>query len=296
MNGRFGIDRYFINNVKQENIKVASLYKFYKKDLKYLLGVLWMEKFNLSFESLWYEDWKKEIKQYNTIIVSALNLNCKILSYIKNKNPKCRLIVWYWDTVNEKNILSDKYKEFCEVWSFDKEDCKKYHMNLNSQFYYPLDISKSEIVYDAMFIGRDKGRTEQINEMCGLFQKKGLDIYTYIQDDKIDRKWFLKKNRREIEYEEVVSLVAKSRCIIDIPKKGQAGITMRVLESIFYSKKLITTDSDIKSYEFYNKKNIFIWGEDDVEGIVDFINSDFVAVSEAIKNRYLFGEWLKRFR
>lgn len=289
------MDRYFIRNVNSEKIGISSMYKLYKKNTKYLLATLWMEKYRLPFEFLWYGQWKNKIKQYDTVIVNAQNLSWKILSYIKRKNSRCRIIVWYWDTVNEKRVLPDKYREFCEIWSFDNEDCKKYHMNLNSQFYYPLELSKSEIMYDAMFIGRDKGRTERLNEIYSVLQKNNLKIYTYIQDDKIDKKWLWKKNKKEIEYEEVANLVAKSRCIIDIPKKGQTGITMRVLESIFYSKKLITTDSNIKSYEFYYKNNIFIWGEDDVESIVEFVNSEYEQIDENIKRYYMLEEWVKRF-
>lgn len=296
LNGRFGIDRYFINNVDMESCQVNSLYEIYNKNIKYLLAAFWMEKCKFPIEQFWYGKWKKNIREYDIVIVFATNLSWRVLSYIRRKNNKCRIIVWNWDSLNKRRKLPEKYKQFCEVWSFDEKDCVKYGMNWNSQFYWPLEVSQRTPTYDVIFIGRDKGRVQQLNDIVDFIREKGLSVYTYIQDDKIDRKWFQKKNKKEIEYEEVINLVTRTKCVIDIPKKGQYGITIRVLESIFYSKKLITTDSNIKNHRFYNKRNVFIWQEDDKEKLIEFINSEFIPIEEEIKKFYLFEEWLKRFK
>ena len=43
----------------------------------------------------------------------------------------------------------------------------------------------------------------------------------------------------------------KSKIIVDIHKYGiQDGLTFRVFEAIGYHKKLITTNKDIKTYDF----------------------------------------------
>lgn len=295
VNARWELHRYLIRNVSMSQVEVVSIYKLNKKNMKYLFADVWVRKCKLPFEWIWYGKWKKNIKDYDTIIVNSQNLSWNILSYIKRKNPKCNLNVWYWDTVDEKKIFPDKYRDICRVWSFDKEDCKKYNMNLYEQFYYPINSPQKESVYDAMFVGRDKGRIEKLNEICNFLQKEGMNIYTYVQRDKIEKGWIREKNKKELEYEEIVRLIMQSKCIIDIPKEEQNGITWRVLEALFYSKKLITTDTNVRNYDFYNRNNIFIWGEDDVEGIVDFVNSEYKIVDDEIKKKYLFEEWVKRF-
>lgn len=295
VNGRWEIYRYMIRNGNMDDVTVASIYPFNKKNLKYLFGVLWMEKCKLPFEQLWYGKWKKNIEDYDTIVVNSQNLSWNILSYIKRKNPKCNLNVWYWDTVNEKKIFPDKYRDICEVWSFDKEDCRKYNMNWYEQFYCPINNPQKEIVYGAMFVGRDKGRVEKLNEICDFLQKEGMNLYTYIQRDKIGKGWIREKNKKELEYEEIVKLIMKSKCIIDIPKIEQNGITWRVLEALFYSKKLITTDINVKNYDFYNRNNIFIWGEDNAEDLIGFINGEYQFIDENIRKKYLYEEWLKKF-
>ena len=294
-NARWDIDRYFIENVNTDEVKVASIYKLYKKDFKYKIAVLWLEKFKLPFQSLWYEDWKKAIENYDTIIVNALNLSWQILSYIKKKNPNVRLIVWYWDTVNEKNRLPEKYKAICEVWSFDERDCDKYGMHKNVQFYYPMNVESKEAFYDAMFVGQDKGRTQRLSEICDLLQKSGLTVYTYVQYNRKEKRYLGKEILKPIKYTEIIKLIDQSRCIIDIPKAGQTGMTMRVLESLFYAKKLITTDKNISKAEFYNPANIFIWDEPNEGELKKFFSLPVEPVSERILNKYTFDAWIKNF-
>ena len=100
---------------------------------------------------------------------------------------------------------------------------------------------------------------------------------------------------KPIKYTEIIKLINQSRCIIDIPKAGQTGMTMRVLESLFYAKKLITTDKNISKAEFYNPANIFIWDEPNEGELKKFFSLPVEPVSESILNKYTFDAWIKNF-
>ena len=60
-------------------------------------------------------------------------------------------------------------------------------------------------------------------------------------------------------------------------------------------KKLITNYSEIKEYDFYDKENIFILGEDDPEEFVGFINTNFKKIDDEILKKYDFKNWLEKF-
>ena len=90
-------------------------------------------------------------------------------------------------------------------------------------------------------------------------------------------------------------MIKYSKCILDVGNNDNAGLTVRVMESLFLEKKLITNYKNIVKYDFYNKNNIFIIGVDNLEQIKDFINSPYEKIdSEKIKY-YDFESWLKRF-
>ena len=83
-------------------------------------------------------------------------------------------------------------------------------------------------------------------------------------------------------------------------KKNQAGLTLRALEALFYEKKLITDNENIKEYDFYNSNNIFILKQDEElnakkkKELEDFLRKDFKIVSKEVKKQYTIENWLEK--
>ena len=86
-----------------------------------------------------------------------------------------------------------------------------------------------------------------------------------------------------------------SKSILDIVNPNQSGLTLRVMESLFFKKKLITNNLFISEYDFYNSQNIFILGKDREEDLHDFINSNYIDVDDSIVTSYDYHNWVKRF-
>ncbi len=74
---------------------------------------------------------------------------------------------------------------------------------------------------------------------------------------------------------------------------------MRVLESVFLSKKLITNNPDIVNYDFYTPDNIMLLPENGAppnpQDIRDFLEKPFVPYSEAVLDSYSFEHWKAQF-
>ena len=64
---------------------------------------------------------------------------------------------------------------------------------------------------------------------------------------------------------------------------------------MFLERKLITNNTDIKNYDFYNHDNIFILGEDNINEIKEFINKPYKKIDQDIIDYYDFDQWLNRF-
>ena len=68
---------------------------------------------------------------------------------------------------------------------------------------------------------------------------------------------------------------------------------MRFVESLFFKKKLITTNKDVVFDPFYNKNNVFIYGvdlEDNIKRIVNDVYDDSIII-ETLD----FEKWIKGF-
>lgn len=255
---------------------------------------IWVQ-FNLPFESLWYDDWKKNIDKYETVIIHATPLTLNLPKWIKDVNNNIRVILWYWNPVNEKIIPSYVDDEYCEKWSFDKNDCEKYNMKYNSQYYFKTkELPDYKEENDVFFIGLDKGRAKKIEEIFGFCRSNNIktDFNVVTNNNKISNEIISDK----LEYSEILSRISKSKAILEILQNGQNSPTLRTYESLFFSKKLITNNNNIKEFEFYNENNIFILNDKiKKEEILEFLRKPYKKVDDKIINKYEVHSWLKRF-
>ena len=234
----------------------------------------------------WLDSWKKKIVSYDTIIIFAPVEEIEVFSFIKKTNPDAKIIYWYWNPLFRINKINQQILKGVEIWSFDPKDCQKYNLKFNTTFYFKnLVLPVMDIVYDVVFVGMDKGRKELLNKIYG--RMVGMEIKTVFH--------IIHDIKNQISYASYLKIVAASKVILDIVPKGQSGLTIRTMESLFFGKKLITSNESIVDQKFYKKQNIFILGKDDESQLKEFINSPFIEIEDSIKLDYDLNAWLNRF-
>ena len=83
-----------------------------------------------------------------------------------------------------------------------------------------------------------------------------------------------------------------SRCILDAPQAGQSGLTIRSIECLGAKRKIITTNSDIRFYDFYNENNILIF-DGNIDTNSPFFTEDYNDIPESVYQKYSLRNWLK---
>ena len=58
---------------------------------------------------------------------------------------------------------------------------------------------------------------------------------------------------KQLPYEENINRTLNANIIIDITKENQSGWTLRILEALFFNKKLITNNINILGSEIYSE-------------------------------------------
>ena len=288
----------FFREERNKTKNVDSMYLYKKRNI--FINLLIFLGININEKILWftYGQWKKSIDNYDIIILPSRKSAKYALSYLTKKTNK-RVIVWYWNIVTKEEMNPNDCKnKGAEVWTFDPGDSKKYNMNFNDQYYFDMnDINKPKTISnDIYYIGAEKeGRTDIILDFIESLKKiniKNTNI-NIVRNKKIK----INKNinyATEKKYDEIIHDILDSKAILDINNTGQIGLTIRPLESIFFKKKLITNNSNIKTFDFYNKNNIFIIGEDKIEDLNNFINSKYIDIPNNIISYYKFDSWITR--
>lgn len=75
---------------------------------------------------------------------------------------------------------------------------------------------------------------------------------------------------------------------------GQSGLTLRVMESIFYKKKIITNNKEIIRYDISNPESVFILGVDSDDQLKNFLETPYKEHDNSVTEQYNLYNWTKR--
>jgi len=91
---------------------------------------------------------------------------------------------------------------------------------------------------------------------------------------------------------EVVDYICASRCVIDINRPGQKGLTMRSIEALGAQRKLITTNEDVSSYDLYNGTGVRIVDRNEPTIDAAFLESNERPFDDVVRMRYSVRNWV----
>lgn len=171
------------------------------------------------------------------------------------------------------------------------EKIRKRRKISNKNRYFFIGINKGRLRIICDFDKKIKG----IKKLYVLKKKFSLEDF-FLNFFPNYKKYMIKK---EIRYEKVLKLIFESKCLLEINKKYQEGITLRTLEAIFFQKKLITNNKKMKEYDFYNPKNIYIlenteFSNEEIIKVEKFLNEKSEIIDEKILENYTFESWIKK--
>lgn len=261
---------------------------------------IWI-RLHLPFEHIWYGDWKKIICQYDCVLVHGTWMAERVPHWIRKKLGKEKKIIWwYWNKITEADHPERVLDEDCEKWSFDREDCEKYGMRYNTQYYFKsYQITENiEQNVDVYFLGSDGGRLSFVINLKKKMESMGIicDFNILISDrhqiaEEKEDCFILEK----MNYQENLNHIGASKAVLEILREGQTGQTLRALECLFHKKKLITNDLSLEKAPYYHSNNIFLLGKDEFELLPEFLERPYVEMEDAIVQQYESKMWLERF-
>lgn len=250
----------------------------------------------LPFQNIWYsKEWKKSVKEAGLIILHINSLNMDMTAYINRLNPKARVIAWYWNSVSA-HIRPTKLKGDCDIWSFDPENCKKYGMKFNHQYYFSsLADTSDKIMQDVYFCGSDSGRGKQITDIYDKLQKIGITSrfqVVYPQYGGLPKELI----SPPVSYDVIRKNIVGTKAILEIVREGQSGATVRTMEALFFRKKLITTNQSVVQEPFYDSRNIYLIKDGSLDGLKEFMMTDMKEFSQEYIDQYDVIQWVNNFR
>ena len=281
-----GIKVTWFNDRPSENFITKSLIRINKRVL--------FRKNNRYFKKI-CNVCRENVFDYVLVIFGQF-LNKKYVSKMKELQPNAKFIYYTWDSLKNFPVINEISGLFDVRYSFDPEDCKNYGFSF-LPLYYCNNECEAQIKYLASSILTIKpGKLENYTKVKKMLPKGDIFEYLYIQSKLVF--WFYKfkyKNEfsgykakdfkyKKISREKTYSIFSQSAIVIDVQMKNQVGLTMRTFETLNLNRKLITTNSSIKNYDFYDDNNIFVVNDNVKEIPKSFFENEF-------KRNYIINEY-----
>ncbi|MBU5648492.1 lipopolysaccharide biosynthesis protein, partial [Pluralibacter sp. S54_ASV_43] len=89
-----------------------------------------------------------------------------------------------------------------------------------------------------------------------------------------------------LSYKENLKRSLACDIIVDITQENQSGWTLRILEALYFNKKIITNNQSILNSEIYSKERFFILYTNEWSEFDDFINAPNTPVPHDILYNY----------
>lgn len=200
------------------------------------------------------------------------NMICELKTHFSNA-----IFIYYaWDSFSSYPNIASWYDLMDKSYSFDPEDCQKYGLGFRPLFFSVKPEVGNSIEYDASSVMTiQPSKAQKYNKIIESLPS-GLKLFQYLyfpsrllfKINKIRHKKHISHNIVEnikfnkLTYLETLKAFSSSKAVIDCQYKDQKGLTIRTFEVLSMKKKLITTNSEIKKYEFYSPNNIFVIGDE----------------------------------
>lgn len=243
------------------------------------------------------------------------------LDFLRSQNPNIKLFLFLWDTFDtQQPRYKDYLSKFDYVYTFDKDDAKRYQLKYFPDFYLEGKTEYIETKYDLCFVGSifyhsTKERASILYTIKTFCEKYNLKSFLYLKIGGTinDNPSYIKRLYRKIRDRKFNNLINKftqygfihyealtleqfdevcnqSKVIIDLNHRNRQGMTINAITALAKGKKLITTNKRIKEEPFYDPNVIYILDDENPQLDIDFFNSPYKPVD---MSHLRLDNWLK---
>ena len=245
---------------------------------------------------------------YDTILViNGQTLSRQMLGSLRMGYPMAKFVLYMWDSIDNRRGVVENLSLFDRIFSFDPLSARSYGMRLRPLFFSPgfECTTRNDCDLDLSFVGTAHSDRYAVVNQLNRSLPSELRAYWYLylqapwvyQAYKLTNPGMRHARREEFKFTPlsksvVQSVFFKSRAIVDIEHPLQRGLTMRTFETFGSHKKLITTNSNVCEYDFFNANNICIIDRTAPRLPDGFLDSPFSPAAPELYRRYSIVGWV----
>jgi hypothetical protein len=245
---------------------------------------------------------------YETIlVVNAQTVSSNVLRLLRASYPRARFVLYMWDSIENRPMVLSKLGQFDRAYSFDPESARKYGMVLRPLFFSKSfeEMPTADIDFDLSFVGTIHTDRYAVIDRLRRQLPHGARTYWYMY---LQARWVYywfravkpsmsRTTSSEFHFvplsrEGLRLTFARSRAVLDIEHPLQRGLTMRTLEALGARRKLVTTNAQIRDYDFFSSTNVCVIDRERPLVPSEFFESAFEDIPLDMYRRYTLAGWV----
>ena len=254
------------------------------------------------FKEKYFLDLVKSFDHFDYVIANRPDiLPVSLLNELKTKSNNKILLLW--DSLEKVPIAHSIIGYFDKVFSFDINDCKNFKFSKIENFHFESNSSSRAVevghdTYDAVFLGTVDKRIDDLKIILDYLKSKNKLVRAYLHIPK-ERNLVYKEDitilKKIVPFKYSHSFIRNCKIIIDLAHDNQTGLSFRVFEAMKFQKKLITTNRNIKNFDFYRSENIYIVDNiNEINISADFFESPYCPLPQDIYDKYSAKSWVEK--
>ena len=231
-----------------------------------------------------------KLEANDVVIFNDSLLNKGINQEIIN-NLRCKKVLLLRNSVDDL-FIKKHYKSFDLIYNFELNGFCDNKVRYLDQF-FPIGFKDAHDLFEkskyheapvCFFLGQDKGRIKSISSLAEQLIKYNCSIDFKVVKDRNSTVESIFYTGGILSYEDNIKHSLAADILIDITKDNQSGWTLRILEALYFNKKIITNNVSVIDADIYSKERFFVLGYDRWDEFDVFIQ----AVNEPVKEDCLY--------
>ena len=250
------------------------------------------------------------IKYDYVFVIRAESFHPSSIKLLRHSFSHATFILYLWDSINNTDTTKI-IPYFDKSFSYDPIDVSnnsllQYRPTFYLDQFYNISQNIIKDYSDIFFIGTIHSDRYQIlksinlylldNEMSMYsymyFPGKIMFYKKYLSDSNFRPKNISEFNFIMLNLEQTLHIVSTHRASLDIQHPAQTGLTLRPIEMLGAKRKLITTNKNIKFYDFYDENNILVIDRNSPVIDKEFIYTPYNPLSSDVYTKYSLQSWV----
>lgn len=294
------------NGYKVDVFNPIGNYTFAEKVRNALEKGKFLKQKSLKLQETFFE---KASKDYDLIfVIVGRHLEPKLFREFCEKNKNARKVLYLWDDVKRVENFHEIKECFDDIYSFDHIDVEKYGFHMLPLFFTDSHrYAGEEKKYRFCLMGMlHSERLSLFDKIFSAHNLKKEECFVYLLGAKLAHfvSWFNPFRARwtghkyihanGMPFEKCADILKQTKVALDVQFGTQNGLTLRTLEALAARTKLITTNQNVKIYDFYNENNICIIDRNNPVVPADFFETEYQKLPEELVEGYSLTNWVRK--